>query len=179
MSKPYTKNLTVSAMLLAVGFVLPMLTGQVPLIGKALLPMHIPIFLCAFLCGWRYAAAIGLVLPLARSLLFSVPVLYPTAIAVALELAAYGIVAGLFYARMPKKSIGYIYLSMLPAMLIGRAVRCVAEILLLGLQGNSFVWKSFFAGTVLGAAPGIAIQLLFIPALTILLQRIGHSTRHT
>ena len=39
------KNLTLAAMFLALGLVLPFLSGQIPQIGSKLLPMHIPVFL--------------------------------------------------------------------------------------------------------------------------------------
>ena len=37
------KNLTLTAMFLAVGLLLPFLTGQIPQIGNMLLPMHMAI----------------------------------------------------------------------------------------------------------------------------------------
>lgn len=46
-----TKDITFSACLLALGLVLPFLTGQIPSIGNALLPMHYPVFLCGFIVG--------------------------------------------------------------------------------------------------------------------------------
>lgn len=58
-----TKQLTVSALLFALGLVLPFLTGQVPQIGNMLLPMHFPVFLC----GWQYALFLGFLLPICRS----------------------------------------------------------------------------------------------------------------
>ena len=72
MVKQNTKKLILSAMLLAVGFILPMITGQIRVIGNMLLPMHIPVLLCGFLCGPYYAAMIGAILPLLRSLVFSI-----------------------------------------------------------------------------------------------------------
>ena len=36
------QNLVLSAMLLAVGIVLPFFTGQIPKVGSMLLPMHLP-----------------------------------------------------------------------------------------------------------------------------------------
>ena len=54
-----TKNLTLSAMFMAVGLVLPFLTGQIQQIGNMLLPMHLPVFLCGLICGWQYGAAVG------------------------------------------------------------------------------------------------------------------------
>ena len=41
-----TKNLTLSALFVALGLVLPMITGNIPQIGRMMLPMHIPVFLC-------------------------------------------------------------------------------------------------------------------------------------
>ena len=36
------KNMVLAAMFLALGLVLPFLTGQIPRIGSMLLPMHFP-----------------------------------------------------------------------------------------------------------------------------------------
>ena len=44
-------NLTLAAMFMAIGIVLPFFTGQIPQIGKMLLPMHIPVILCGLICG--------------------------------------------------------------------------------------------------------------------------------
>ena len=46
--KTSTRKLTLSALFLALGLVLPLITGQIPQIGKMLLPMHIPVLL------WRH-----------------------------------------------------------------------------------------------------------------------------
>ena len=48
------KNITLSAFFLALGLVLPFVTGQIPEIGTMLLPMHIPVLLCGFICGKEY-----------------------------------------------------------------------------------------------------------------------------
>ena len=53
-NKPVVK-LTLSAMFLAIGLVLPFFTGQIPQIGNMLLPMHIPVLLCGLICGWQWA----------------------------------------------------------------------------------------------------------------------------
>lgn len=45
------KRLTLSAMFMALGIVLPFFTGQIPQVGNMLLPMHIPILLCGLICG--------------------------------------------------------------------------------------------------------------------------------
>ena len=75
--KQNMKNLTLSAMFLALGLVLPFLTGQIPQVGSMLLPMHIPVFLCGLICGWQYGGLIGAILPPLRYALFGMPILYP------------------------------------------------------------------------------------------------------
>ena len=50
------RNLLLAAMFLAIGLVLPFFTGQIKEIGNMLLPMHLPVFLCALICGWQYGA---------------------------------------------------------------------------------------------------------------------------
>ena len=45
------KNLVVAALMLALAYVLPNFTGNIPQIGSMLLPMHLPVLLCGFLCG--------------------------------------------------------------------------------------------------------------------------------
>ena len=103
--KTSTRKLTLSALFLALGLVLPLITGQIPQIGKMLLPMHIPVLLCGMVCGWPYGLAVGAVMPLLRGLLFGMPVLYPTGIGMAFELAAYGAVIGLLYAKLNKRGV--------------------------------------------------------------------------
>ena len=91
------KRLVYSALLLALALVLPFLTGQIPQIGSALSPMHIPVLLCGFVCGAPWGMAVGLIAPIMRSLLFQMPPMWPTAFAMAFELAAYGFATGLLY----------------------------------------------------------------------------------
>lgn len=53
--KNYIWNLVLSAMFMAIGLVLPFFTGQIPQIGRMLLPMHLPVLLCGLisLAVWR------------------------------------------------------------------------------------------------------------------------------
>lgn len=90
------KNITLSAMFLGLAIVLPFLTGQIQVVGKMLLPMHLPVLLCGLICGWQYGAVIGFITPIMRSLIFGMPPLYPTALAMAFELAAYGFFCRIF-----------------------------------------------------------------------------------
>ena len=53
------RRLTYSAICLALCLVLPFLTGQIPQIGSALCPMHIPVLLAGFVCGPWWATVVG------------------------------------------------------------------------------------------------------------------------
>ena len=179
MKRSKLQNIALTALFLAVGLVLPILTGQIPQIGKMLLPMHLPVFLCALICGWKYAVPMAFVLPLLRSVTFGMPVLIPEAAAMAPELATYALVAGLLYALFKKQYnkrkyvtiIGTMYVSIISAMIAGRVVFGIAKAIILGINGKSYTFAAFITGTVVQAIPGIILQLALIPAIMILLDR--------
>ena len=97
------RSLVFSALFLALGLVLPLLTGQIKEIGDSLLPMHLPVMLCGLMCGWEYGLCVGLILPFMRSFIFGMPPLYPNAVWMSLELAAYGLIIALVYRLFKKK----------------------------------------------------------------------------
>ncbi len=167
LNKTPTRALSYSAICLALCLALPFLTGQIPQIGRALSPMHLPVLLCGFLCGPWWALGVGAVAPVLRNLLFGMPSpLYPTCLAMSFELLTYGLVSGLLYRRTRR-----LYPSLIAAMLSGRIVWGIAMTCLLGLGGNAFGWAAFLAGAFTGAVPGIIVQLILIPLLVLALQK--------
>ena len=164
-------NLTLTAMFLAIGLVLPFLTGQIQQIGSMLLPMHIPVFLCALICGWRYGAPMAFVLPVMRSFLFGMPPLYPAAASMAFELMTYALVAGVLYEKFRRQGTCVLYGSLLAAMVAGRIVWGTAQFVFLGLKGTAFTFEAFLAGALLNAIPGIILQLILIPAIMLALHK--------
>lgn len=164
-------KMVISAMMMAVGFILPFFTGQIPEVGSMLLPMHIPVFLCGLICGWRYGLVIGAALPILRSIVFGMPIMFPMAISMAFELAAYGMIAGFLYNHSKWKCIKSLYKSLILAMIAGRFVWGIIQGILLGIGGNAFTWKMFLSGTLMGSIPGIIVQLLFIPAIMVALDK--------
>ncbi|MCI9078764.1 MAG: ECF transporter S component [Lachnospiraceae bacterium] len=166
-------NMTLAAMFMAIGIVLPFFTGQVPQIGKMLLPMHIPVLLCGLICGWQYGLVIGFVMPFLRYSMFGMPVLFPTGTAMAFELATYGMASGLFYSRSRWKCIISLYRSMIAAMLAGRIVWALAQMVLLGTGEGGFTLQMFMANAFINAVPGIVLQLVLIPGVMAALNRTG------
>ena len=170
------KNLTAAAICLALCMVLPIFTGQIPQIGMALAPMHIPVLLCGFITGPAYAMIVGFIAPLLRMMIFGMPMPF-MAITMCFELAAYGLIAGILYKAFPKKIV-YIYVSLIISMLIGRIVWGLATlqmvkiaILPLPMGWEQFGWNEFIAAAFISAIPGIILHIVLIPILVMALQR--------
>ncbi len=165
------KKICLFAVFLALAWLLPLLTGQIPEIGQQLCPMHIPILLAGFILGWKYGALLGFVAPLTRSLMFGQPALYPMALCMAFELATYGFLSGFIFQifikkfTMDKKTIIWMYVSLILAMIGGRLVWGLSRYLCGVFAQNAFTFKMFLSGAILTAWPGIVLQLVLIPAL--------------
>ncbi len=170
MRESSVRHLVLSGLFLALGLVLPFLTAQIPSVGSMLLPMHIPVLLSGFVCGWPYGLIIGFVTPLLRSALFGMPPMFPTAVAMAFELAAYGCATGLLYRLLPKKNT-HIYTSLILSMILGRIVWGIASLFLYGISGKPFTWEIFMGGAFLNAIPGIVIQIILIPIVLMALKK--------
>lgn len=157
-----------AALFLALAYVMPFLTGQIPEIGAKLCPLHIPVLLCGFICGPVWGLAVGFVAPLLRSLILGMPPLFPTAVCMAFELAAYGMIAGLMHKHLPRKK-PYIYFSLLTAMIIGRLIWGAVMFVCIDINGGSFTFAAFLAGAFANALPGIIVQVVLIPILVMIL----------
>ena len=168
-----TKNFVLAAMFMALGLVLPFLTGQIQQIGNMLLPMHLPVLVCGLICGWQYGAVVGFVLPLLRFVLFGMPPIYPMGVSMAFELATYGFLVGWLYSHSRWQCIISLYRCLIAAMVGGRLVWGAVRVLLSGVAGQAFTWEMFLSGALLTAVPGIILQLTLIPALMLALDRTG------
>ena len=175
------KKLVLSAMFMAIGLVLPFITGQIQQIGSMLLPMHIPVLFCGLICGWQYGAVVGFVLPLLRSVLFGMPPIFPTGVSMSFELAVYGAVIGLIMQQLSKRNttdsgknyVRNLYLALIGAMLAGRIVWGLVRFILARATMQPFTMEMFMAGAFLTAIPGIIVQLILIPGIMAALKRAG------
>lgn len=169
--KKTTRQLVLSGLFLALGLIMPFLTMQIPELGSKLLPMHLPVLLCGMICGWQSGLLVGVMTPLLRSILFGMPPMYPVAIAMAFELASYGLIAGYLYEKI-KQGWLKVWLPLITAMIIGRLVWGAAMYFLLNLNDGMFTLKMFLAGAWINAIPGIVLQLILIPTIMMSLTRV-------
>lgn len=163
-------SLLVTAILLAVGIVLPFLTGNVQVLGQAISPLHIPVLICGLTCGWYWGMGLGIVLPLLRSVLFGMPPLVPVAIPMAFEMAAYGALCGLLYPMLCKKMSKTCW-AMVIAMLAGRLVGGAAKAVVMGIQGNAYTFPAFVTAYFVNTAVGAVIHLIVVPLVVTALEK--------
>lgn len=175
-------RMIVTAVLLAVGMVLPLLTGQIPTIGKALSPLHIPAFICGLTCGWAWGAALGVVLPLLRSVVFGMPPLVVGAVPMAFELAVYGAVCGMLYPLVLRRPVEKVrslkgwhviamIITLLCAMVAGRLVGGAVKAAVLGLTGGKYSMQAFVTAYFADSALGAVIHLMLVPAVVSALEK--------
>lgn len=163
-----------AALFLTLALILPFLSGQLREVGKVLLLIHYPIYLCGFILGPFYGLIIGLIAPILRSFVFGMPVLFPNAIAMAFELATYGFTCGYFYNKLNKNNFNKylcIYISLILAMIIGRIIWIIIDYILLGITNSNLTLSYFIFTSFVEGLPGIIIQLIVIPILVILFNK--------
>lgn len=165
MKKSSTQRLVLAGLFTAIGIALPVAFHALSLSGSVFLPMHIPVLLCGLICGWRYGLVTGIIIPLLSSFITGMPPIYPVAVAMAFELSTYGAVIGL----LSKKT--NVFASLIIAMLSGRAVLGIANVILLSLSGKTYAWSVFISGAFITALPGIIVQLILVPLIFTVLQK--------
>lgn len=167
--KTSTRKLTLSALFLALGLVLPLITGQIPQIGKMLLPMHIPVLLCGLACGWPYGLVCGLLGPVLSGVLTGMP--SPAVLpGMMVECGVYGLVSGLMMQAVhTKKLYADLYISQITAMLLGRILSGVCKALI--FAPATFTVAAWATTSFVTGLPGIAIQLVLLPSLVVALTK--------
>ena len=151
---------------------LPWVCHQFHLAGPTFLPMHIFVLLAGLLFGWRAGLAVGLFTPLASYALTGMPVLniLPQ---IVIELACYGLVAGLLREKLNLRAIW----ALVGAMVAGR-LALILTVSVLSLFGMIYsplgaeasplavAWSVVKQGW-----PGILIQLILLPIIVVLLEK--------
>lgn len=157
-----SKQIAYLALFITLGLMLPFLTASQPRLGQILLLIHIPALLGGLIMGPKNGLLIGITLPLLRSLFFTMPPLYPTAIAMAVEMGTYGYVIGLIYEWFKSHRFN-IHIALIVAMLIGRVAWGFSTLILLGV--NQFNFQMFLSAAFIHAWPGLVLQFVLIPLI--------------
>lgn len=164
------KKATITAFCIALCRVLSMAFHAFGL-GMAFSPMHLPVLLCGLLCGWPYGAFCGLAGPVVSFLLSGMPGA-PQLVHMVPELMTYGLVTGVLYARLHTGRLyADLYLSLLPAMVLGRVVGGVCQALFYLSNAREYSLALWAGSYLVGTAPGALMQLIVLPILVVVLTR--------
>lgn len=161
------KQPVLAGLFVAIGLLLPPMF-HVAGMGSAFLPMHLPVLLAGFFLAPPYATAVGAIIPFLSGILMGMPPVFPVMPFMVVELATYGAVVSLLYQRWHLN----VYLSLIGSMVAGRVMASVAVWVLATFFAAKLPGPVAFASAaVVASLPGIVIQLLFIPALVLVLAR--------
>lgn len=166
-----TKEIVLSGLLLATGILLPMIFHAVGMTGPIFLPMHIPVLIGGMLLSPYLALVLGIVTPLLSSVLTGMPVLFPMAPIMVVELGTYGLIAALCIRKFKLNVI----LALIISMIAGRIMAGVTVALLIQLFSVQMNPILFVQGAIITGLPGLIIQIILIPTLVYL---IKHHASH-
>ena len=159
-SVPALKNSILTAMFCALCIVLPMAFHAVPQGGVIFSPMHIPVLLCAFICGWQYGLVTAVVGPTLSFLTTGMPnaATLPSMI---VELAVYALTSALLL-KVIRTGNTYadLYICLVVAMITGRVIGGIVKALFFVEDYSVSVWATAY---FVKSFPGIVIQLILIP----------------
>ena len=116
------KKSIITAVCIALCYVLPLLFHGIQGAGQIFCPMHIPVFLCGLVCGWQFGLLCGLAGPALSSALCGMP---PVSIlpSMMIELAVYGLIAGIMMRCVRTRHVyADLYISLIVAIVAGRVV---------------------------------------------------------
>lgn len=185
---PFPKALTYTnirsyaftAVFVSLAVATPWVFHQFHLAGPTFLPMHIFVLLAGLLFGWRAGLIVGLFTPLVSYGVSGMPVLtiLPQ---IVVELSFYGLVAGMLRERFNLRVIW----SLIGAMIAGR-LALLLTVTILCFGGTIYSPLSLYTGVGAEANPlavlwsvislgwpGIIIQLVSIPLIMRLLERLA------
>lgn len=158
-----TKKLTLTAMCLALGVILPQAFHMIPNVGNIFLPMHIPVLICGFICGPFYGLTVGIITPCLSHIIFSMPPAMMLGQMI-VELGVYGLCTGLLnqIITINNELLKY-YLVLIISMVVGRITYGICNALL--FKAGNYSLSIWLSAAFIKGLPGIIIQLVLIPTI--------------
>ena len=189
-----TGTLTGTALLLALGVVLPIVFHAFPLGGRIFLPMHLPTFVAGLVLGPVAGLVVGAGSPIVSGLLTGRPTVFYM-VPMIFELATYGLVVGLLrprFAALLRRRAGAsghgendpaartiatasplaaVSLALVCSMLAGRVVWVAVVVWLAPVIGLTARTIAMALGAIGAGWIGMVIQLALIPAIVRAIER--------
>ncbi len=170
-----TKKITITAVFLAIALLLPQVFHifPIPNSGNVFLPMHIPVILCGYIVGPVQGLLLGVISPILSFFITGMPNAARLPFMVC-ELMVYGLSAGVAYKYLfckVNKTIR-IYITLILSMIMGRIAYFIGLLVAIYLLHiDDLTLGAVISAVVLGV-PGIIIQIIFIPAIVLAIDKI-------
>jgi niacin transporter len=189
-----TWMITGTALLLALGVMLPLVFHAFPLGGRIFLPMHIPTFIAGLVLGPISGLIVGAGSPIVSALATGRPPVFYM-VPMIFELATYGVVAGLLRPALTRAFGGRaggpasadvaptavagvspwtpsLILTLIVAMIAGRIVWLAVVVWLAPVIGISARTVAMALGAIGAGWIGMAIQIALIPPIVRAIERL-------
>lgn len=168
------RELILAGLAIAIGILLPMLFHALGLGGPVFLPMHIPVIIFGAFLSPVLALLVGMLTPLLSALITGMPIIFPIAPIMILELGIYGLVMSLLLYKKKDVKITKFIISLLIAMVAGRVAAGIAVFLLVNLAGAKLPANPliFIKGAIITGLPGLIIQIIIMPLLYMGIRRL-------
>ena len=155
-----------TALLIALGILIPIVFHQIGIAGKIFLPMHFPVIIGGLLFGPLCGLLVGFFSPVLSFLLTGMPP-FPLVLAMVPELVTYGAVSGWLHGQLKIN----VWIALLAAIVSGRIVLSLAWWAMFHLLDLSVPPMVFVTTGLVTGLPGIIGQLILIPLLVRGMQR--------
>ena len=147
-----------TALLIALGVLVPLLFHQFGIAGKVFLPMHFPVLIGGLLFGPFSGVLVGLFSPVLSFLLTGMPP-FPTVLMMVPELMTYGAISGWLHMRFKIN----VWIALPAAIVAGRIVYGLAWWAMFHILNLPVTPLLAVVGGVTIGLPGIISQLVLIP----------------
>ncbi len=158
------QEVLIGALFGAVGVLLPILFHAVGL-GRAFLPMHLPILVAGFFVSPLVAAATGFVVPWVSCFLTGMPP-FPTAVLMSLELPVLGATASVLHCVLKLN----VWVSTFGAI-VARILWDITLLATVVAPLRQLPPGAFGIAAVIAGVPGIVLQLVAAPTIVLALKR--------
>lgn len=171
MKKLVFKKVLVTLFCMVAGIALPLAMLETPTLLAAFLPMQLPILLCGLANGWPWGLACGLLVPFASHFLLQVPSAQQLSGGM-LQLAVLGFAAGMLYRYVRVR----LWVALLFSVLLGWLSYGGLKLLLFFTENAAYSFSAFLGEMFVGL-PGIVAQLILLPLLVLLFQKLHLSEK--
>jgi len=167
MAQNKTKQYILTGVFLGMGIILPTFFHYAGINGRIFLPMHIPVLIAGYFISPYLSLVLGVLTPLMNSIFTGMPVLFPMALIMAIEIGVYGLTTALLSQKIKLNKM----LTLFSSMVAGRIAAGIMVFVLASSFGVKLKPLIFIKGAIIIGLPGIIIQLIIIPIIVTALEK--------